>query len=109
MSEPSLQKKTEKTGNPKIFEEIRRRLPLRGAPDFDPGVSAMIRRLDAETEFAAPALVRVLVAGGVSARALREAERARAWAAVGQALALMAHADLRGGPKKSVKCSVKSN
>ena len=90
--------KKPKTGYPKLFEEIGKKLPDRSRGDFDGGISAAIRRLDPETQFGAAALVRVLVKGGVATSALRDPEQARAWAGVAQALAIMAHAGLRGGP-----------
>jgi len=100
MTEASTKKpKMEKSGYPKVFEDIRKELPLRGGYNFNSAVSAAIRRLDPEKEFAAPELVRVLVFAGVSNGDFHNSERARAWAAVGQALALMAHSGLRGGPK----------
>ena len=101
MTEASAKKtKIEKTGYPKLFEGIRKELPLRGAYNFNFAVSATIRRLNPESEFAAPELVRVLVSAGVLKNDFYIPERARAWAAVGQALAIMAHAGLPGGPKK---------
>jgi len=87
-----------KTGYRETFDQIRKALPLRGAYNFDPAVNAKLRRLDPEREFATPELLRVLVSAGVPTSDLITAERARAWAAVGQVLALMAHAGLRNGP-----------
>jgi hypothetical protein len=89
---------TPKTGYRQLFEQISKELPQRGAFSFDAAVSARLRRLDPETEFATPDLVRVLVSAGVATGELRHSERARSWAAVGQSLALMAHAGLRSGP-----------
>ena len=101
MTEASAKRpKIEKSGYPKLFEGIRKELPLRGAYNFDSAVSATIRRLDSESEFATPELVRVLVCAGVPRDDFYNPERARAWAAVGQVLAIMAHAGLPGGPKR---------
>jgi hypothetical protein len=100
MTEELIQKfPIPKTGYRQLFEQISKELPQRGALSFSAAVSANLRRLDPETEFATPDLVRVLVRAGVATGDLRNNERARAWATVGQSLALMAHAGLRSGPR----------
>ena len=99
MTEALIQNLTApKQGYRQIFEKIRKELPQRSDFNFNPATNARLRRLDPETEFATPALVRVLVASGVETNDFRNNEKARAWAAVAQAHALMAHADLRNGP-----------
>jgi hypothetical protein len=80
-----------------LFRALSAEIPLRGSHLFDAGTSAALRRLDPETEFATPALVRTLVFAGIDNHDLRP-DRAKVWATVAQALALMAHAGLSRGP-----------
>jgi CRISPR-associated protein Cse2 (CRISPR_cse2) len=81
-----------------LFRKLSNEMPLRGSRLFNSGISATLRRLDPETEFSTPALVRALVFAGVPSSDIRSPDQAKAWAAVTQALALMAHAGLPRGP-----------
>jgi hypothetical protein len=82
-----------------LFRKLSNEIPLRGSRLFNSGISATLRRLDPETEFSTPALVRALVFAGVPGSDIRSPTQAKAWAAITQALALMAHADLPRGPR----------
>jgi hypothetical protein len=62
MTEASqIQPTNDRPSYAELFRKLSNEIPLRGSRLFNSGISATLRRLDPETEFSTPALVRALV------------------------------------------------